>query len=562
MAKYLKIEDFRDCLLSYLKEQKQFLQEEIDASNVMSDDEKIEKGLLIVNAIVQQHVGNEYQLEFEKNLTKVRPGDEVELIADNGAKVKATVIENQLETMLIQYDGSLPPSDYYSIVINSVVLLDSLIHLLETIETGQPGAYFLKLLANIEEPEISEDSSGIYDESDMNISKLNKEQKEIFKTVLQCPSIYCIQGPPGTGKTDVLGMIVRAMILCRKNVVVLAKTHHAVNNALKKVRQLCSNAPISKIGSKLKSEDLSKSIQIYEKYYQYQKVYRERTSYITRYGEVVGMTLQGAIINLGLLHTSFRPDVILVDEASQLTLAESSVIGVFGACSVVFFGDDKQTPPIFHEKQQHNSLSVSIFSHLISLYPAFKGRLCVTYRMNEEITRLISQYFYEPYGERIIASDFSKDRKLILKGNHPDVRINEILASEKSVIAIDVSNKNIWEDYNPEEADFIASFIEHLLHLGMHVKDIAVVTPYRRQVLSIRMALRERLGVNIPQIDTVERLQGQNVDIVIISFSVTSEKFYRNNEDFLLNRNRLNVMISRAKKKVLLVKSKLIELGF
>lgn len=165
-------------------------------------------------------------------------------------------------------------------------------------------------------------------------------------------------------------------------------------------------------------------------------------------------------------------------------------------------------------------------------------------------------------GERIIASDFSKDRKLILKGNHPDVRINEILASEKSVIAIDVSNKNIWEDYNPEEADFIASFIEHLLHLGMHVKDIAVVTPYRRQVLSIRMALRERLGVNIPQIDTVERLQGQNVDIVIISFSVTSEKFYRNNEDFLLNRNRLNVMISRAKKKVLLVKSKLIELGF
>ena len=90
----------------------------------------------------------------------------------------------------------------------------------------------------------------------------------------------------------------------------------------------------------------------------------------------------------------------------------------------------------------------------------------------------------------------------------------------------------------------------------MNVKDIAVVTPYRRQVLSIRMALREKPGVNIPQIDTTERLQGQDVDIVIISFSVTSEEFYRNQVEFLLNRDRLNVMISRAKKKVFIIKSK------
>lgn len=273
------------------------------------------------------------------------------------------------------------------------------------------------------------------------------------------------------------------------------------------------------------------------------------------------MTLQSAIINLGLLHTSFRPDVILVDEASQLTLAESSVLGVFGACSVIFFGDDKQMPPIFHEKQQHDDLSVSIFSHIISLYPTYEGRLCVTYRMNEEITKIVSQHFYEPYGEKIVASDFSKERKLLLNGNHPDSRINEILASEKSVVEIDVSKNYNWEDYNPEEATFIASVTEYVLSLGMDTKYIAIVTPYRRQVLSIRKELRERLGANIPQVDTVERLQGQDVDFVIISFSVTSEEFYKNNIAFLLNRNRLNVMISRAKKKVLLVKSKQIELG-
>ena len=362
----------------------------------MSDDEKIDKGLLIVNAIVQRNEGNEYQLGVEKKLTKVRAGDEVELVAENGDKVKATVFENQLETMVIQYDGSLPQSKYYRIIVNSVVLLDPLIHLLETIETGQLGAYFLKLLANIEEPERSEDSSVIYDEFDESISKLNKEQKNICQTALQCPSIYCVQGPPGTEKTDVLGVIARALILSGKNVVILAKTHHAANHALNKIQSLCSNVYISKIWSKLKSKELRKSIHIYKKYNQYQKVYQERMSYRTRYGDTVGMTLQGAVINLGLLHTSFRPDIILVDEASQLTLAESSVIGVFGAYSVIFFGDDKQMPPIFHEKQQQNSLSASIFLYIISLYPTFEGKLCVTYRMNEEITRIVSQHVYEP----------------------------------------------------------------------------------------------------------------------------------------------------------------------
>lgn len=245
MVNYSSLEDFRDYLLSYLKDQKQFLQEDIDASNIMSDDEKINKGLLIVDAIVQRHESNEYQLEFEKNLTKVRPGDEVELVAKNGKKVKATVIENQLEAMIILCDENLLLSEHFRIVVNSVVLLDSLIHLLESIETGQPGAYYLKLLANLEEPELSADSSVIYDESHENFSRFNKEQKDICKTVLQCPSIYCVQGPPGTGKTDVLGEIASTLILSGKNVVILAKTHHAVNNALNKVWSICSNEGVS-----------------------------------------------------------------------------------------------------------------------------------------------------------------------------------------------------------------------------------------------------------------------------------------------------------------------------
>ena len=551
----------RDHLLTYLKEQKQFLQEDIDASSQLTDDEKIDNGLLIVDATVLRHEDNEYLLGFKVNYTKVRPGDEVTLESSDGQKLIVSVIENKLESMTIQYDGVLSLSLSYRISVNNVVMLDPLINLLEGIASGLPGAYFLKLLANIEEPDEEGFTTLDVPTSDSCYARLNHEQQEICKAVLQCPSVYCVQGPPGTGKTDVLGVLARTFAKRRKNVVVIAKTHHAVNNALNKIRKMCANAPISKIGSKLKSDNVDKSICIYEKYSKYQAAYKKRPAYRGRNADVVGMTLQSAIINLGLLNTSFRPSIIFVDEASQLTLAEASVLGVFGASSIVFFGDDKQMPPIFHEKQQSDELSVSIFSHIIHLYPSFEGKLRVTYRMNEDITQCVSSNFYEPFGEKIIASDFSKNRSLQIQGPHLDQRIKKLLFSGSSIETIDVSTTHTWEDSNPEEADFIANLVEHALSLGIDAKDIAVVTPFRRQVLAIRTSLRSKLNSDIPLVDTVERLQGQDVDLVILSFSVTDDEFYRQNMNFLLNRNRLNVMISRAKKKVVIVKSEIIQLG-
>ena len=561
MTKYSKLEEMRDHLLTYLKEQKLFLQEDIDASSQLTDDEKIDNGLLIVDAIVLRHEDNEYLLGFKVNCTKVRPGDEVTLESSDGQKLIVSVIENKLESMTIQYDGVLSLSLSYRISVNNVVMLDPLINLLEGIASGLPGAYFLKLLANIEEPDEEGFTTLDVPTSDSCYARLNHEQQEICKAVLQCPSVYCVQGPPGTGKTDVLGVLARTFAKRRKNVVVIAKTHHAVNNALNKIRKMCANAPISKIGSKLKSDNVDKSICIYEKYSKYQAAYKKRPAYRGRNADVVGMTLQSAIINLGLLHTSFRPSIIFVDEASQLTLAEASVLGVFGASSIVFFGDDKQMPPIFHEKQQSDELSVSIFSHIIHLYPSFEGKLRVTYRMNEDITQCVSSNFYEPFGEKIIASDFSKNRSLQIQGPHLDQRIKKLLSSGSSIETIDVSTTHTWEDSNPEEADFIANLVEHALSLGIDAKDIAVVTPFRRQVLAIRTSLRSKLNSDIPLVDTVERLQGQDVDLVILSFSVTDDDFYRQTMNFLLNRNRLNVMISRAKKKVVIVKSEIIQLG-
>ena len=92
------------------------------------------------------------------------------------------------------------------------------------------------------------------------------------------------------------------------------------------------------------------------------------------------------------------------------------------------------------------------------------------------------------------------------------------------------------------------------------MKDVAVITPYRRQVRNIRASIADCMGEDfeMPLIDTVERLQGQDVDLIIISFCVSDPVFFNRNKDFLLNPNRMNVMLSRAKKKVVLIGSKIV----
>ena len=71
-----------------------------------------------------------------------------------------------------------------------------------------------------------------------------------------------------------------------------------------------------------------------------------------------------------------------------------------------------------------------------------------------------------------------------------------------------------------------------------------------------KLFAESRLGSqNCPLVDTVERLQGQDVDVIILSFAVDDEMFFAGQRSFLMNRNRLNVMFSRATSKVVVISS-------
>ena len=254
----------------------------------------------------------------------------------------------------------------------------------------------------------------------------------------------------------------------------------------------------------------------------------------------------GAILSLALHGNAFTPSIVLIDEASQIPLSLGAAIAALEGGTYVFIGDGRQMPPVFHEKMANHPLSISIFDHLQRILPKeLKTTLTTTYRMNSVICRYVSEQFYEPYGVKLTS--------------HPSVANNHVDSEDinKSIEFVNVTTTKC-EDFNREEAK---EAVQQALKYRKRGFEVAIITPYRKQVNLVREEWGNAGGTSSDiLIDTVERLQGQDVDVIILTMSVSDIDYYKVQHSFLLNRNRLNVMISRAKIKVIIIKNQLISI--
>ena len=547
----MTMEDFRDNLLKYLFTEKKLEEEDSEKQKNMSREEKVENNLLLINVTMKSHENEVYELSVPDNYSKLRAGDKVSLInEDTSAACEATIIDVYFDTLTISCDKELDTEAIYSIEQKSPVLLQTLISCLEGIYSGVPGAAFLRLLSGEEKFEVADFLKvAIDDVPNFNRikSKLNEEQLAAVSSMLEYPPIHVLQGPPGTGKTAVLAATAIATAHMNREVVIIANTHHAVNNALLKIRSLDKKATIIKVGAALKSEELDDTVLKFEKFneyyeYSYQNRRKKRT------GHIIGMTIWGAITYLGLRHHAhFRPYISLVDEASLMPLSLATILGKTSP-SVCLFGDSRQMPPIFRPELEDNSNSISILdycSQKVGGVPV--AVLHTTYRMNEQITNVVSKSFYEPYGITLqsaeqIASNLFNSSYMERKGYQ-----GSIVFADATLSAPDC------EEENYGEADAVVEMMSALLKEGRKPENIAVITPFRKQVRLIRAKAREVITTKeIPLIDTVERLQGQDVECIILSFASSDEKYIETIRSFIFNPNRLNVMISRAKTKVII----------
>lgn len=242
-------------------------------------------------------------------------------------------------------------------------------------------------------------------------------------------------------------------------------------------------------------------------------------------------------------------DVAIIDEGSQAT-TPSILIPINKAKRFIIAGDHKQLPPTILSEEAKD-LSKTLFEKLITYYPQNSSILRIQYRMNEKIMEFPNKEFY---GSKLIADSSVKNITLDDLPIRKPEKYEDIVDPKEPIVFVDTHlSKNKWEKQrkdsksreNKLEAEIVKGIVEELLKMGVEKDWIGVITPYDDQADLIRSMLPEDIEVH-----TVDGFQGREKEVIILSF-VRSNR--RAEMGFLTDLRRLNVSITRAKRKLIAI---------
>lgn len=377
-----------------------------------------------------------------------------------------------------------------------------------------------------------------------------------------------IEGPPGTGKTHLLaGMLIALVREATQagrplRLVVTALTHQAIDNVLLKVQQLLQG-PLGhqfpgrcvKWGRRVSLGDAAD-----ERGLTYVDSAEEvlQTPYL-----VLGATGFGLYQLFDSQSGSFPAffDWVIVDEASQMLLPQALLSLLYGKGQYIFCGDVQQLPPVVRSPQATDGEAMperSILAHLLQTYDAsVRVRLNQTYRLNRELCQLPSRLWYE--GDLQPAAANAAARLTIPQVLQPD-EVDTVLEAQRPATLM-LLDHTTDQQQSMLEAHLIARLAARLLlDYGLAPERLAILAPHRAQNSAIGQCLAQLLAsrcpgepVVLPVIDTVERLQGAERDVVL--FSLTTSDPDHLESPFLNNPNRFNVAITRARHKLVVVGS-------
>ncbi|RDV44485.1 DNA helicase [Leifsonia sp. ku-ls] len=243
-------------------------------------------------------------------------------------------------------------------------------------------------------------------------------------------------------------------------------------------------------------------------------------------------------------------DLLVVDEAGQFSLASTVAVGV-GAKNLLLLGDPQQLPQVSqgrHPEPVDGSALGWISDGHDVLPPELGYFLSETRRMHPALASAVSQLSYEG---KLRAHACASER--LLAGVEPGVH---------PVPVLHVGNATA----SPEEAEAVVALVRDLLGRSwsdpeagrddqpLGEDDVIVVTPYNAQLAEVR-ALLDAEGYRGVRVGTVDKFQGQEAVIAIVSLAASSAADVPRGMSFLLMKNRLNVAISRAKWAAYLVHS-------
>ncbi len=424
---------------------------------------------------------------------------------------------------------------------------------------------------------------------------LNSSQHEALDMVLRCQDVAFIHGPPGTGKTTTLVAAIAETVKSEGQVLVTAPSNAAVDLLAEKLSD--QGLAVVRIGhpARVTEQALSKTLDAriaehvhYPELRSLRKRMEQLKSMALKYKRNFGYAekeqrrllfqeskalkadadlLEFHIVNdvlqkaevicctlVGCSHPVLRGRKYrsaFIDEAGQ-ALEPACWIPLLRCQRVVFAGDHQQLPPTIKSNEAARSgLAVTLFEKGISKHPGQSRMLQVQYRMHEAIMRFSSDHFY---AGKLVAHESVKSS--LLRQHHTPVEFIDTAGCGYN----ESQDPETLSRFNEQEAHLLIRLVERLIDdVGAETWladgiTMGIITPYRAQVdllhkLAEHSAHLEPLH-KLVTINTVDAFQGQERDVIIISFVRSNDKA---EVGFLGDIRRTNVAMTRAKKKLIMI---------
>lgn len=415
---------------------------------------------------------------------------------------------------------------------------------------------------------------------------LNPSQEMAVNRLLQAKDVAIVHGPPGTGKTTTLVEAIYEILHRENQVLVCAQSNMAVDWISEKL--IDRGVPVLRIGNPVRVNDKMLSFTYERKFeahpdypqlWSIRKAIRElhqkkrkgasaesvRTKINSLKDRAIELEIriraslfnEARVIACTLASSANRIlmgekyGTLFIDEAAQ-ALEPACWIAIQKADRVILAGDHCQLPPTIKcMEAAHGGLEVTLMEEIVKNKPSTVSLLTMQYRMNEEIMRFSSNWFY--HGQVQAA---------------PEVKYRSVLDYDTPIEWIDTADMDFKEEFvgesfgriNRAEGELsVATLKSYIEKIGKERflderLDVGLISPYKAQVQFLRQLLRKdpffKPYRNAISVNTVDGFQGQERDIILISL-------VRANDDgqigFLRDLRRMNVAMTRARMKLIIL---------
>lgn len=345
-------------------------------------------------------------------------------------------------------------------------------------------------------------------------------------------SVLFLQGPPGSGKTWTGARLIVSLLAAGRRVGVAATSHKAIHNLLAEVERAAADERV--VFSGLKKSTAGDEDTRFDGP-SFSNVADPKACEASDSQLIAGTSWLFAREGM-----QQQLDCLVIDEAGQVSLADAIAMST-AARNVVLLGDPQQLPHVTQGIHPEGS-GCSVLVHLLGDAGTVSDDrgifLARSWRMHPEVCRFVSELSYDG---RLSSVEACGRQRLSSPG-----------LTGAGLRYVPVPHEGNAQQ-SAEEAAAIAHEIRRLLDGGrftdtdgaarpLTAADVLVVAPYNMQV----RCLREALPAGV-EVGTVDRFQGREAPVVFFSMTSSSGDEVPRGLEFLFNRNRFNVALSRAK---------------